>query len=89
MDKLISTAERLLEPEDERCINCNACRLCKKLDGLEWHYFFVCVAFPGKFRTDPMLYIGSWDEARLPHSRCELWRKKEFSPWREENNGRG
>lgn len=88
MDKWISTSERLPEPEDERCINCNACRLCKKLDGLEWHYFFVCVAFPGKFRTDPMLYIGSWDEARLPHSRCELWRKKEFAPWREENDGR-
>lgn len=71
--------------QDERCINCNACRLCKKLDGFTWTYFYVCAAYPGRTRTSTMLYIGSWDEAQRPNSRCELWRERELAPWKEED----
>ncbi len=75
----------MVKAQEERCMNCNACRLCKKLDGGEWHYFYVCVAYPGKYRVAPMLYIGSWDEARRSNSRCDLWREKELAPWKEED----
>ncbi len=75
----------MIDWKDERCINCGRCRLCKKLDGDEWHYFYVCAAYTGVDRISTMLYIGGWDDARRPNSRCELWRERELAPWKEED----
>ena len=75
--------------DDERCVNCDACRLCKKLVGGEWHYFYVCAAYAGSDRINTMLYIGGWEDVRKPNSRCELWRERNRVPWKEEDSAVG